>query len=589
MLDTKTVVFSYAITNILIALFIALLWYQNRKHYVGLGLWLIDYVLQAVALLLLLSRDVAPDLVSIVVANTLIMIGILCIFIGLERFVSKPSSQTHNYILIACFAGLMTFFTFVQPNIDIRTIFISVVTMLLTFQCGWLMLGRVEPSLRPITRDIGWVFLLYALVALVRTFDLIGFPLLATTDLFQLPSVQVIFILINQMLNIALTFTLILMVTRRLWLDVQRQAAARQRAEQAIQHLASFPRLNPNPVLEVDAQGNTTFQNDAATALLARVKRDVRVLLPPDLPEILQSFARQESQMAYREVELDGVILGESISHVPQSNVARIYTIDITARKRAEAALKEYSERLEQMVEERTRELRDAQGQLIRQERLTILGQLAGGIGHELRSPLGAIKNAVYLLNLSLPSPDPETAEVLQILNHQVANADRVITSLMDFARFQPPYRRATDVRATIDAALAQSALPANVTVNQQYAETLPPLMADPHQLQIVFGNLMRNAAQAMPNGGQLTIAAQRSDTELAISFRDTGVGIAPDVLDKIFQPMFTTKSRGLGLGLALCKLLVEGHGGRIEVTSQVGKGTIVVVYLPLPQEARDE
>jgi PAS domain S-box-containing protein len=280
---------------------------------------------------------------------------------------------------------------------------------------------------------------------------------------------------------------------------------------------------------------------------------------------------------------------------------------DITERKRTEAALKEYSERLAQMVDERTRELRDAQDQLLRQERLTVLGQLAGGISHELRSPLGAIKNALYLLKLGQPSPDSETAEILQILEKQVAQSEHVITSLMDFARPQPPHRRATDVRDTIDLALAQSALPANIVVQREFAENLPELQADPDQLQIVFGNLIRNAAQAMPEGGTLTITARanmsfRAEREiylpkerdfslqkarlemtfLEITFRDTGVGIAPEELDKIFQPMFTTKSRGMGLGLALCKLLVEGHNGKIQVTSQVGKGTTFTVVLPM-------
>ncbi len=255
---------------------------------------------------------------------------------------------------------------------------------------------------------------------------------------------------------------------------------------------------------------------------------------------------------------------------------------DITEHTRAQAALKEYSERLEQMVQARTRELRVAQDQLLRQERLAVLGQIAGGISHELRSPLGAIKNALYLLKLAQPSPDPEMTEILQILEKQVANSEHVITSLMDFARPQPPHHRPTDVRDILDLALAQSALPENIVVRREFAETLPELQADPDQLQIVFGNLIRNAAQAMPEGGQLTIAAHAAEQEIEISFGDTGVGIAPELLDKIFQPMFTTKARGLGLGLALCKLLVEGHGGRIHVTSQIGKGTTFTIVLPM-------
>ncbi len=1209
MFEMKTIVFSYVITNTLIMLFIALLWHQNRQRYAGLGLWLVDYVLQAVGILLVMLRGIAPDLGSIVIGNASIQIGALCIFIGLERFVGKPSSQTHNWIGIVGFVGLMAYFTFIQPDISIRTIVISAATILLTGQSAWLLLRRVDLSLRPITRQVGIVFLLYVLVALARIVELILLPLPATSSFFESPPIQALFILINQILCIALTFALILMVTRRLEQDVQAQTTERRhaeqvlgeserrfalafrsspyaimitraldgkiievnegftqiagysaaecigkttlelnlwvdqhdrarfvaefgkgapvaarefrfrkkdgsilfglisasiftsggqtcilssisditerkraeqllreneerfrtvanftydweywvspegrhiyvspaceritgyraeefmrepnllrtlihpddrallnshlhdgfeksetaavdfriitrggaerwlnhvcvpvygddgrwlgrrasnrditarketearinklaerldlatraahlgiwdwdiqknvlvwddrmyelygikkedfpgayeawlngvhpddrapsneiseqarrgeraydtefrvvwpngtvrvikangqviwdadgkplrmtginsditerkraedalraseeryrslfenmlegyaycqmlfeqgqpydfvyldvnpafemltglknvvgqkvsqvvpgirttnpelfeiygrvastgqpekfetylpalgiwfsvsvysparehfvavfdniterkRAQQEIERLASFPRLNPNPVLEVDATGTITYQNDAASALASRTQQDVRALLPPDLPEILQTFAAKQSQMLYREVEIDGLVLGENIYYVPQFDVARIYTIDITERKhaeerlrenetllrtiadnypnsylsiierdltigftsgqefknqhldpnqfvglaleqvfgdqtptvrehylktfegqeqsfelfinnqhqlyravplrapdgtiprilsvveniterkRAQAALQEYSTRLEQMVEDRARELRDAHEQLVRQERLAMLGQLAGGIGHELRSPLGAIKNAVYLLNLSLKTPDPDIQETMDILKRQVDASDRVITSLLDFARPKPPYRRKTNLRELIDAALAQVVLPNHIAVQQQFDAALPVLSVDPAQLQIVFGNLIRNAAQAMPDGGTLTIAARDDADQVAISFGDTGVGIAPEIMDKIFQPMFTTRTRGMGLGLALCKLLVEGHNGKIEVTSQVGRGTTFIVSLPI-------
>ena len=234
MLDMKTTIFSFLITNALITWFIAVLWYQNRKRYAGLGLWLIDFLLQGVGFLLLLLRDIAPDLVSIVIAQTLIQIGVLCILIGLERFVGKPSSHIHNYMILGGFVGLMVYFTFVQPDIDLRTILICAVTILLTGQISWLLLRRVAPALRLITLAVGVVALLYALAALVRIGELILLPVPAASGLFELPSVQVAFVFINQVLGIALTFTLIMMVMRRLELDVQTQADERRRAEQGL-------------------------------------------------------------------------------------------------------------------------------------------------------------------------------------------------------------------------------------------------------------------------------------------------------------------------------------------------------------------
>jgi PAS domain S-box-containing protein len=257
--------------------------------------------------------------------------------------------------------------------------------------------------------------------------------------------------------------------------------------------------------------------------------------------------------------------------------------VDITERKRAEEALKEYSERLEEMVEERTKELRDAQEALIHQEKLAVLGQLAGGVGHELRNPLGAISNAVYFLNMVLEEPEPEVKETLEILNQEVAASERIISSLLDFARAKPPTRRKVELSAVIQEALARVAVPENVEVVNQLDGELPIMLADPGQLGQVFGNIILNAVQAMSEGGRLVVKSEVPTPEwVAVSFADTGVGIPEENLGKLFEPLFTTKAKGVGLGLAVSKTLVEGHRGTIEVESEAGAGTTFTVRLPI-------
>jgi PAS domain S-box-containing protein len=263
-------------------------------------------------------------------------------------------------------------------------------------------------------------------------------------------------------------------------------------------------------------------------------------------------------------------------------------TRDITDRKRAEEALKEYSERLEEMVEERTQELRDAQEQLIRKEKLAVLGQLAGGVGHELRNPLGTISNAVYFLNMALEEPDPDVKEMLEILQKEVRTSEMIISSLLDFARTKPPARRKVDINVVVQEALSRTTVPENVEVVSQLDGTLPIILADPDQLGQVFGNIILNAIQAMPEGGQLVVKTSEVSEKLpksewvAVSFTDTGVGIAEENLGKLFEPLFTTKAKGIGLGLAVTKTLVQGHGGTIEVQSELGKGTTFTVQLPI-------
>jgi PAS domain S-box-containing protein len=256
---------------------------------------------------------------------------------------------------------------------------------------------------------------------------------------------------------------------------------------------------------------------------------------------------------------------------------------DITDLKRAEEALKEYSERLEEMVEERTKELRDAQETLVRQEKLAVLGQLAGGVGHELRNPLGAISNAVYFLNMVLEEPDPEIRETVEILEKEVKTSETIISSLLDFARAKPPTRQKVNVNHVVQEALSRTAVPENVEVVSQLDEALPIILADPDQLVQVFGNIILNATQAMGEGGRLVVKTEVPSPEwVAVSFADTGLGIPEENLDKLFEPLFTTKAKGVGLGLAVTKTLVEGHEGTIEVESELRKGSTFTVRLPI-------
>jgi diguanylate cyclase (GGDEF)-like protein/PAS domain S-box-containing protein len=246
MLDMKTIMLSYVVSNSLIAVFVALLWHQNRKRYAGLGFWLIDYVLQVVGLGLNSVRDVMPEFVFILLANTLIISGMLILYMGLERFVGKPRPQIHNYLLLVAFVGFLAYFTYVHADISIRTGIISAAILLLAVQSSDLMLRRAGARLRPITRYVGIVFIGYALVGLARIVFLVLHPLAPLGNWFQAPQEQTLAMLIFQILALALTFALILMVTRRLLLDGQVQDAERQRAQVAQRESEEYYRLLAN-------------------------------------------------------------------------------------------------------------------------------------------------------------------------------------------------------------------------------------------------------------------------------------------------------------------------------------------------------
>ncbi|MFH0975512.1 MAG: ATP-binding protein [Spirochaetota bacterium] len=246
--------------------------------------------------------------------------------------------------------------------------------------------------------------------------------------------------------------------------------------------------------------------------------------------------------------------------------------------------------------------LKSAQEELIRKEKLFILGQLAGFVGHEIRNPLGVINNAVYYLKNILPDTDDDVKEYLDIIKQEVQNSERIINDLMDFSRTKAPHSVQTSVPDLVSQCINKIDLPRNIDIAIDIPDNLPFIFADPFQIDQVLVNLVTNAVQAMPEGGLICINARPSvyqdknnnagftDERISgdstqfveISVKDSGTGINPENMNNLFQPLFTTKTKGIGLGLVICKNLVEANNGRIFVISEVGAGTTFSIELPV-------
>jgi two-component system, NtrC family, sensor kinase len=215
-----------------------------------------------------------------------------------------------------------------------------------------------------------------------------------------------------------------------------------------------------------------------------------------------------------------------------------------------------------------------------RAERLATIGQVAGGVAHELRNPLNVVKTSVYyLMNARNLTPE-KSAEHFQRIERQVALADGVIMALSNFARMPAPNRAPFMVEECVREALDSNPMPASIEVVLDIAPSLPKVLADKDQIRIVLGNLLRNAREAMPDGGKLLVRGQLTGDHVAVEVRDTGTGIAPDNLPKILEPLFSTKARGLGLGLAMARAILEKNRGTLHVASTLGQGSTFTTRL---------
>ncbi len=171
----------------------------------------------------------------------------------------------------------------------------------------------------------------------------------------------------------------------------------------------------------------------------------------------------------------------------------------------------------------------------------------------------------------------------MEIVSEEVQHSNQIITDLVGFARVSPPSLSATNLGAVIEETLSSIELRDNVRIVKRLDPDLPAVMADGDQLrQRVFMNLAMNAQDAMPDGGELTISTQKAAEFVEVAFTDSGIGIYEDTLPKIFEPLFSTKSRGTGLGLSVCHQIVSNHGGNIDVVSAKGHGSTFTVRLPL-------
>jgi len=231
-------------------------------------------------------------------------------------------------------------------------------------------------------------------------------------------------------------------------------------------------------------------------------------------------------------------------------------------------------------------ELKKLEGRLLRVERLASIGELAGMVGHDLRNPLTGIAGATYYLRTKYGSTMEEKGkEMLKIIEKDIEYSNKIINDLLDYSRELHLEFTESEVDSIVKEAIAQIKVPKSIKITNLDHDALS-IKVDREKIKRVSVNIIKNAIDAMPNGGTLTIACRQVGSCIEMSFADTGPGISEEILPKIFSPLFTTKAQGMGFGLAICKRIVEAHEGTITVETVEGKGTTFKVILPAEPKA---
>lgn len=264
---------------------------------------------------------------------------------------------------------------------------------------------------------------------------------------------------------------------------------------------------------------------------------------------------------------------------------------DITDRKRIEEELARHRDHLEERVAERGRELEAAHDELLRKERLATLGQLTATVSHELRNPLGAIRPSLFLIKRRVEEGDERMRHAVERIERSVTRCDHIIDELLDFTRIRTLERETLPFDRWLEELLDEQPIPEGIALQLERGLAERRLSIDPHRLRRAVINVVENAIHALqeerpddaPAGEppRLTVATAERDGRIEIRVEDNGPGIPEEILPKVFEPLYSTKGFGVGLGLPTVKQILEQHGGDIEITTEHGRGTTMVLWLP--------
>ena len=339
--------------------------------------------------------------------------------------------------------------------------------------------------------------------------------------------------------------------------------------------LKSIFAASPDPIIVTDLKGNIIECNEQAVKINGYSSKEELISR-----NALDSIAKDDAQAAekIRKIfECDGYI--RNLQYTFLTKDGRKFPAEFSA-----SAIRDASGRAESFVAllKDITERKRLEQQLLRTERLAAIGEVAAMIGHDLRNPLTGIAGATYFLRMKFGAKlDRKAKEMLELIEKDIEYSNKIITDLLEYSREMRLELTEVVPRTITQAALSLIEVPESIRVFDE-TKNKPRIKVDIEKITRVFVNIIKNAIDAMMEGGELTITSRKTNGNLEITFKDTGMGMTKDTKGKIFSPLFTTKAKGIGLGLPICKRIVEAHKGTISAESEVGKGTTFTVTIPI-------
>ena len=370
-------------------------------------------------------------------------------------------------------------------------------------------------------------------------------------------------------------------------------------------------------MLRLDRKGTVTYANRLVIDIVGLNKDDV---VGKNLLKFIPMKSRPKIFMEHISVIRGNNVEGETEIITPKGKLTIEYASnpvrqgakvigcetvmrDITDKKEMERKLAEYAAQLETMVETRTIELKKSEEKLVQHskhleelveektkqlrkaERMATIGELAGMVGHDLRNPMTSISGAVYYIkNKSRLDENSKSKEMLDLIQKDICRANKIISDLLEYSRELKLELETCNPKTLVTAASLLVEIPNNIQVVSRI-ENVPEIRVDVEKMKRCFMNLIKNAVDAMPNGGTFTVKCREVNDSIEFTFADEGTGMSKETMGNLWSPLFTTKAKGMGFGLPICKRFIEAHGGQISVKSTLGKGTTFTVKVPIYPE----